>query len=101
MTKNLDDVLNTRPVNRKKVDRHKQRMIAATRAWQLRELRQQTELSQVEIAVRLGVSQNRISRLEQGDLERTQIDTLRRYVEALGGEMRVEVSLDGDVFLIA
>jgi len=76
-------------------------MIAATRTWQLRELRQQTELSQVEIAVRLGVSQNRISRLEQGDLERTQIDTLRRYVEALGGEMRVEVSLDGDVFLIA
>ena len=37
------------------------------------------------------VNQNRVSRIEHGDIERARLDTLRKYVEAVGGELRVEV----------
>jgi transcriptional regulator with XRE-family HTH domain len=59
----------------------------------LRELREALNLTQVELAYLLDVSQNRVSRLEHGDLERTQVDTLRRYVEAVGGRLHVEVEI--------
>ena len=39
--------------------------------------------------------------IEHGDLERVQIDTLRRYVEAVGGALRVEVELGDERFQIA
>ena len=55
----------------------------------------------VDIAVRLGVGQNRVSNIERGDLERVQIDTLRRYVEAVGGVLRVEVEIGDDRFQVA
>ncbi|TDF91524.1 transcriptional regulator [Arthrobacter terricola] len=40
---------------------------------------------------RLCVSQNRVSRIEHGDIGRPQVDTLRKYVAAVGGRLRVEV----------
>jgi hypothetical protein len=36
-----------------------------------------------------------VSRLKGGDLERSQIDAVRRYVEALGGTLYVEVEYAG------
>lgn len=93
MARSLDDVLSTRPVDRKAVDDHKRRMVEEVRAYQLRELREALGLTQVELAGALDVSQNRVSRLERGDLERTQVDTLRRYVEAVGGQLHVEVEI--------
>jgi transcriptional regulator with XRE-family HTH domain len=75
------------------VDAHKKRMLDEIRAYRLRELREASELTQVELAERLQVSQNRVSRIERGDIEHTQIDTLRKYVEAVGGQLRVEVEL--------
>lgn len=68
-------------------------MLEEVRAYQLRELREALDLTQVEIARLLDVSQNRFSRLEHGDIERTQVDTLRRYVEAVGGQLHVEVEI--------
>ena len=93
MAKSLDDVLTARPVDRENVDRHKARMLEEVRAYQLRELREALGLTQVQLAEALDVSQNRVSRLEHGDLERTQVDTLRRYVEAVGGHLHVEVEI--------
>ena len=95
MAKTVGDLVRRRPVNRRAVEAHKQRMLDEVRAYQLRELREAAELTQVELAARLDVSQNRVSRLESGDLERSQIDTLRRYVEALGGTLHVEVENAG------
>jgi predicted transcriptional regulator len=93
MVKSLEDLLSARPVNRAEVDAHKKRMLDEIRAYRLRELREASELTQVELAERLQVSQNRVSRIERGDIEHTQIDTLRKYVEAVGGQLRVEVEL--------
>lgn len=97
----LDQLKQRRPARREKVDAHKDRMIAETRAWRLRELREQFDLTQVELAAELDVSQNRISRIERGDIGKTQVDTLRRYVEALGGKLRLEVQVGDDTFQIA
>lgn len=101
ITKTLDELLRERPVDRVEVDAHKRRMLEAVRAYRLRELREASELTQVELAVRLNVSQNRVSRIEHGDIERAQVDTLRKYVEAVGGHLRVEVELGDERIRIA
>lgn len=98
---NLDPLKQRRPARREKVEAHKERMVAETRAWRLRELREQFDLTQVELAAELEVSQNRVSRIERGDLDKTQVDTLRRYVEALGGHLRLVVDVGDDTFQIA
>lgn len=91
----LDDMLSERPVDRTRVDAHKQRMLDEVRAYHLREIREAASLTQTDVAERLKVSQNRVSRIEHGDLEHTQVDTLRRYVEALGGSLLVEAEING------
>jgi transcriptional regulator with XRE-family HTH domain len=96
VTVTLSDLLRERPVNRAAVQAHKKRMRAEMRANRLREIREALSLTQVEMAKRLRVSQNRVSPLEQGDLDRTQVDTLRRYAEALGGDLKVELEFEGE-----
>ncbi|MDR9396564.1 helix-turn-helix domain-containing protein [Pontimonas sp.] len=59
--------------------------------YQLRELRRAAGFTQVQLASILGVSQNRVSRLERGQLDTAQLDTLRHYIHALGGELHIEV----------
>lgn len=93
MARSIESMLAKRPVDRAAVDDDKKRMLDEVRAYRLRELREALPLTQVELAELLEVSQNRVSRLEHGDLERTQIDTLRRYVEAVGGHLHVEVEI--------
>lgn len=101
MAKSLDELLRDRPVDRVQVDAHKRRMLDEVRAYRLRELREASELTQVELATRLQVSQNRVSRIEHGDIERAQIDTLRKYVEAVGGRLRIEVEIGDERIQIA
>lgn len=101
MAKELNEMLAERPVDREKVDAHKKGMLDEVRSCRLRELRERLDLTQVELAKRLDVSQNRVSKIEHGDIERSQLDTLRRYVEAVGGELSVEVTIGDERFLIA
>ena len=55
----------------------------------LKALRQRRRVTQVELAEILGVRQASISKLEkQNDMR---LGTLRRYVEALGGELEIRV----------
>lgn len=97
----MEELLAKRPVDRAAVNAHKKRMLDEVRAYRLRELREASELTQVELAGRLHVSQNRVSRIEHGDIDRAQVDTLRKYVEALGGRLRVEVELGDQRIQIA
>ena len=101
MARGLDEMLAERPVDRDKVDAYKKGMLEEVRSYRLRELRERLDLTQVELARKLEVSQNRVSKIEHGDIERSQLDTLRRYVEAVGGELSVEVSIGDERFLIA
>jgi DNA-binding XRE family transcriptional regulator len=53
----------------------------------LQELREQQHVSQVTLAVKLGVRQPTISKIERR--EDVNLSTLRRYIEALGGKLHV------------
>ena len=55
----------------------------------LRDVREAVKRTQVEVAAAMGVSQDRISKLEHG--EDALVSTLRRHVRALGGELRLMV----------
>lgn len=81
-------------LNEEDVRLEQESMRRQIRAYKLKELRKAKGVTQVEISRRLQVSQNRISRLERGDLDRMQIDTLRNYIEALGGTLHVEAHFD-------
>jgi predicted transcriptional regulator len=101
VVKNIEEMLAERSVDRVAVNAHKKRMLDEVRAYRLRELREASDLTQVELAGRLHVSQNRVSRIEHGDLDRAQVDTLRKYVEAVGGRLRIEVELGDERIQIA
>lgn len=62
-------------------------------AYALRELRMLVGLTQTEVATRLGVQQPQVSGLE-GRAD-TALSTLSRYVEALGGNLRVTAVIAG------
>ncbi len=55
------------------------------------EARQAAGLTQAEVAGRLGVSQAQVARIEKRGYNSYTLNTLRRYVEALGEGFSVEV----------
>ena len=70
-------------------------------AYALRETRLACNMTQVDLAATMGVSQNRISRMENGDLATMSLDTIRRYVEALGGKLSLVAEMPtGKVVLL-
>ena len=56
-------------------------------AWRLGELRRRREMTQEQVAARMGVSIPRVSQIEGGNVS-TQ-DVLARYIEALGGTLKL------------
>lgn len=68
---------------------HTTRMLAETRAYRLREVREEQGLTQVELAARMHVTQPSVSELERGELERAGLATIKAYVEALGGSVEI------------
>lgn len=101
MANTLDELRAQRPGDREAIDAHKAEMLAEVRAYRLRELRERLNMTQTEVGHVLKVSQKRISTIEHGDLEHVQVDTLRRYAEALGGTLSVELKVGDEAFQIA
>lgn len=67
---------------------------------QLGVLRAEAKLTQVQVAERMGISQARVSQLERGDVNQLEVDTVRRYVAALGGRLRMVADFaDHDVVI--
>ncbi len=62
-------------------------MLDQARGWRLAELRKRREMTQEQVANRMGVSVARVSQIENGDVS-TQ-DVLARYVTALGGTLKL------------
>ena len=56
----------------------------------LADLRETAEVTQAEMAKRLGTHQTEISRLERRPLDRVSIGILRRYAAALGARVEVK-----------
>ena len=84
MAKNVNEIIRRlNPARRKRVEKRAAQLIAEEMTRQ--ELRRALERTQVEVARRLGITQDGVSRLEQ----RTDIllSTLRSYIAALGGRL--------------
>lgn len=88
-SRSWDDVRAQRPPREDVVAKHKGRMLAETRAYRLREVREEQGLTQVELAARMHVTQPSVSELERGELDRAGLATIKAYVEALGGSVEV------------
>ena len=84
-----EDILSD-PVRRARYDEE----LAKSELWlQLVEARQAAGLTQAELARRLGVSQAQVARLEKRGYDAYTLNSLRRYVEALGSDFQLEVSV--------
>lgn len=95
MAMRLKDFLAEHPVDRERVEAHKEQMLAEVRAYRLRELREQAGLTQQELADRIGVSQRQVSKIEHGDIDNAKVGTIRGYLEAVGGGLTLEY-VNGD-----
>lgn len=89
----LNEYLAKRNISDEQMDRARKATREYIDAYALRQARSEGGMTQVELAKAMGVSQNRVSRMERGDLSVMSLDTIRRYVEALGGTVSLIVNL--------
>ena len=97
----IEDVLKLRPISAERMNKARAEGAAFEFGFKLKEMRRRRELSQVEVAKILGVSQNRVSQIERGKLDKTLIGTVMRYVEALGGVLTVSAKIGDENLLLA
>jgi DNA-binding XRE family transcriptional regulator len=80
----LQEKLSTLPLRRRKKIAKRTALLIAEEMT-MREIRKARQITQVEMAKKLGVKQEQVSRIEKRtDLH---ISTLRRSIEAMGGEL--------------
>lgn len=95
-----DRAVATGRIDEQRVKILKAQALAQVRAYRLAEVRSATGQSQEDLAERLSISQSRVSRIEKGNLEHTELATLRAYVAALGGDLEVTVKLGDERFVV-
>lgn len=71
------------PLRRARVEEYKAQMLG--------ELRRELDLTQMQLAERLDVTQENVSQIERGTTD-VRVSTLRRYVEALGGRLELRAT---------
>ena len=76
-------------ISRAEINEAKDRLLEEMRLYELKETRKRQDVTQKQLAERMGVSQKRVSSLESGDVDKTEIRTLRRYLDAIGGRLQV------------
>ncbi len=101
MTRTISNILEDRPGDPQRRAEFKEQLLAEVRAYKLRELREMLALTQTDVAEALAISQKRVSEIERGQVDYTKVDTLRRYVDALGGTLQVSVQVGDDTITIA
>jgi transcriptional regulator with XRE-family HTH domain len=57
--------------------------------YRLAQMRRERGLTQAEVARAMNVSQARVSRMEHGDVEKMQVESIAAYVTAIGGHLRL------------
>lgn len=71
------------------------------RAYNLAEARRHRNMTQAQVAQAMGLTQGRISQIEHGQMGDSEVETLVRYAEALGGKLRLVVDFGDDLIQIA
>jgi DNA-binding Xre family transcriptional regulator len=86
------------PQRRANIERERQEAISELVDYTLAELRKHRHMTQGDLAEALGIKQASVSRVEHTDPANVQLDTLRRYIEALGGTLEVAAVIEGERF---
>lgn len=89
----LCDEITARPGAASRIEAELSRM---NRVLELQKLRARKDMAQADVAERMGLSQRRVSAIEHSTDAELKLDTLRRYVESLGGHLEVTAVVDGD-----
>jgi DNA-binding XRE family transcriptional regulator len=84
------------PDDEAKVAALKDAALAEVRAYRLAEVRQQQGLTQTQLAETMHITQAAVSSIERGELARSELSTIRRYVEALGGKIEIIANFGDD-----
>ena len=97
-TVTLEQVRTQRPIDEAAVAGLRDEILAESRANRLADLRRGARLTQEQLADRIGVDQPRVSRIERGDLARTEVGSLAAYAEAMGGTLELVVHIGGRAY---
>ncbi|MGY1501025.1 XRE family transcriptional regulator [Streptomyces sp. QTS52] len=73
---------------------------AAVRMRRIAELRERLDLTQADVARAMGVAEAHVSRIEHGELERSEVDTLAAYVRALGGRLKIVAEFGDEYYVL-
>lgn len=90
MTKTLQEMLTERSLgSRARIQQLAEQLLLEN---QLSRIREELEISQKELAQTMGIKQPSLSAIENrgNDLK---ISTMKKYVEAMGGKLRIDVEL--------
>ena len=96
----LKDELGFTETERDEIESGAQALIAQSRAYRLADIRRRQRATQVDIAKAMGVTQARVSRIEKGELTRSEVDTLAAYVQALGGKLKIIADFGDESYVL-
>jgi DNA-binding XRE family transcriptional regulator len=97
----LKQQLRLSDAEREQVTVTKDEFIAQARAYRLAEVRRRQHATQNDIAKVMGVTQARVSRIEKGELTRSEVDTLAAYVRALGGRLKIIADFGDESYVLS
>jgi predicted XRE-type DNA-binding protein len=98
--RNWSEVRTAAGLDEARVSEHRRRLDEEVRTHRLVEIRRRRDLTQAQVASAMGVRQPRVSQLESGDLSHVEVATLRSYVSALGGRLRVVAEFGDDQLIL-
>ena len=92
----IEEFLETRPdITPEMLEEGRLLVEAKIKGYELQQARKACGMTQKEVAAKMGVSQKRISDLENGSIDVMQVETLRRYITSLGGTLEITAKLPG------
>ena len=94
----LNQIRTQRPTDEAAVAGLRDEILDESRGNRLADLRRGARLTQEQLAARIGVDQPRVSRIERGDLARTEVGSLAAYAEAMGGTLELVVHIGGRAY---
>lgn len=101
MMAKLEAYLKSRGITSDQMEEARQLTQTVIDSYKLKEARKACNMTQVQLAQAMGVSQNRVSRMENGDIGSMSLDAIQRYIKALGGTLILVADLpSGKVSLV-
>lgn len=97
----LREYMSSRGITEESIAAECRRTRERIEAYRLAQIRKGKELTQASVAKSMGVSQKRVSEIENGELGSMRLDTLSRYAESLGGKLVASIEFPDKTVTLA